>query len=362
LLSQPDFEFHYCSEGAKALDTAIELQPLVILQDLVMPDGDGISLLKAYRKHPVLRNTPVVVLSVQEDPAVKKQAFEAGAHDYMVKLPDPIEFVARVRHHAEGCLADRQLAEAMRALRESQQQTIERNIELEKINEQKNRLLGMAAHDLRNPIGVVLNFSEFLMTETFDVLGPEHQRMVTHIKNVSEFMLKLVEDLLDVTTIEAGQLRLNIEAVDLGDLIRRNLSLNEIFAAKKNISLELVSCPDLPPLPIDAGKINQVLNNLVGNAVKYSFPDTLVQVSVERSASDVTVSVSDQGKGIPEKELHKLFKPFGRTNVTATAGERSTGLGLAIVRKIVEGHGGQIGVRSQLGTGSTFRFSLPVPS
>jgi len=100
----------------------------------------------------------------------------------------------------------------------------------------------------------------------------------------------------------------------------------------------------------------------VGNAVKYSFPDTLVQVSVERSASDVTVSVSDQGKGIPEKELHKLFKPFGRTNVTATAGERSTGLGLAIVRKIVEGHGGQIGVRSQLGTGSTFRFSLPVPS
>jgi two-component system chemotaxis family response regulator WspR len=164
LLSQPDFEFHYCSEGAKALDTAIELQPLVILQDLVMPDGDGISLLKAYRKHPVLRNTPVVVLSVQEDPAVKKQAFEAGAHDYMVKLPDPIEFVARVRHHAEGCLADRQLAEAMRALRESQQQTIERNIELEKINEQKNRLLGMAAHDLRNPIGVVLNFSEFLMT------------------------------------------------------------------------------------------------------------------------------------------------------------------------------------------------------
>jgi len=355
-----DFELHYCSKGKEALQTALRLQPTVILQDLLMPDANGMDLLKAYHTHPTLKDTPVVILSVKEDPEIKKEAFEAGAYDYMVKLPDPTEFVARVRHHAQGFLADRQLAEAMRALRESQRQTHQRNLDLEKINEQKNRILGVAAHDLRNPIGLISQFSDFIAEEAAGMLNPEQVEMVTYIQELSEFALKMVEDLLDVSTIESGKLRLNTKEMNLTALIRRNVELNTIFAHKKNIRIEFET--DSPSLLItaDEGKITQVLNNLISNAVKYSPPDSVCRVRLTCEGSQAVVTVTDQGPGISEIDLPKLFKPFGRANVQATGGEQSTGLGLAISHKIVEGHGGKIGVTSQVGQGSTFYFRLPL--
>ena len=115
----------------------------------------------------------------------------------------------------------------------------------------------------------------------------------------------------------------------------------------------------LPLLTLDRGKIEQVLNNLIGNAIKYSYPDTRVTVNLTSSDCEVTVAVTDQGQGIPEADLPKLFKAFGRANVKTTAGEQSTGLGLAIARKIIEGHRGTMTVESHVGTGSTFSFRVP---
>ena len=362
LNAQGDFELHYCSEGARALETAAELKPLVILQDLVMPDADGMELLRAYRRHPALKNTPVIILSVKEDPVVKKEAFEAGAYDYMVKLPDAHEFVARVRHHAQACLDERLLSEAMRALRESQQQTQERNIQLEKINEQKNRVLGVAAHDLRNPLGNIYSLSEFLQEETAQLLSEDQMEMLTCIRELSEFTLKMVEDLLDVSTIESGELRLDRRPLDFSVLVHHNVELNAILAQKKNITLNLEPIPPLPPVSLDAEKIAQVFNNLIGNAVKYSHSDTTVRIVTSREQDRVKISVIDQGQGISDADIPKLFKPFGRANVETTGGERSTGLGLAITRRIVEGHGGTIGVESEPDIGSTFFFTLPINS
>lgn len=357
---QPGFDFHYCAEGALAVSTAKRLCPLVILQDLVMPDANGLEVVKAYRSCPELRDTPVIVLSAKDDPVIKKAAFEAGANDYIVKLPDAIELVARIRYHASASLARRQLHEALRALRESQSQLLERNTLLESLNEQKNRLLGMAAHDLRNPLGVILAYSEFLETDAFPVLDEDQRDFVSSIKSTSEFMLNLINELLDVSTIESGQLKLECMPTDLAELIRRNISLNRVLAQQKRIELELEPSPVLPMLTIDRGKIEQVLNNLIGNAIKFSFPDTHVTVRVSRDESHVRVAVIDQGQGIPEADLPKLFVAFGRANVRTTAGEHSTGLGLAIVRKIVEGHHGEIFVESHVGTGSTFSFTLPL--
>lgn len=360
--TQPDIEFHYCAEGLKAVARAAEIRPMVILQDLVMPATDGMELLKQYRAHPALRDTPVIVLSTKEDPLVKKQAFECGAYDYLVKLPAPIELIARVRHHAQSCLAARQLAEALRALSESQRQLLERNVQLEALNEQKNRILGVAAHDLRNPLGLINTLSDFLDVEARDTLCAEHRTMVRHIQDLSEFTLRMVENLLNVSTIEAGALRMDIAPTDLTELIARNIELNALLAAKKRIALEFTPGEPLPLLPLDAGKLNQVLNNLIANAVKYSHPDTSVRITLGRQADHVLIEVTDQGLGIPAEEHSKLFKPFGRTSVVGTAGEQSTGLGLVIVRKIIEGHGGRIGVRSAVGQGSTFWFTLPLPT
>jgi len=360
LQSQEGLDFHYCSEASLAVSTAKRLCPSVILQDLVMPGTDGLELVKTYRKCPELQETPVIVLSTKEEPVVKKAAFEAGANDYIVKLPDPIELVARVRYHANACLARRQLHEALRALRESQSQLLDRNADLENLNEQKNRLLGMAAHDLRNPLGVILAYSDFLESETASLLDENQRDFVSTIKSSSEFMLHLINDLLDVSTIESGRLHLECAPADLNEIVRHNVSLNRVLAQQKRIELDFEPAAGLPHLTIDRGKIEQVLNNLIGNAVKYSHPDTRVSIRVERDNSEVTVTVTDQGQGIPGADLPKLFKAFGRANVQATAGEQSTGLGLAIVRKIVEGHGGKISVRSEVGKGSAFYFHLPI--
>ena len=360
LQSQKGIDFHYCSKGEDALETAKQLSPMVILQDIFMPDANGLELVKSYRQCRELRETPVIVLSAKEEPIIKKAAFEAGANDYLVKLPDPIELLARVRYHADSCLARRKLEEALRALRESQRQLLERNNSLEALNEQKNRLLGMAAHDLRNPLGVILAYSEFLEADAFSVLNEDQRDFVSTIKSTSEFMLSLINDLLDVSTIESGRIQLNCSPTDLNELVRHNVSRNRVLAQQKHIVLDYEDVEKLPPLNLDHGKIEQVLNNLIGNAVKYSHPETRIAIQIGRDEKLVTVSIADQGQGIPEDDLPKLFKAFGRTSVLATAGEQSTGLGLAIARKIVEGHGGTMSVQSRVGKGSTFSFTLPM--
>ncbi len=189
----------------------------------------------------------------------------------------------------------------------------------------------------------------------------ERQReFVTTIKRTSEFMLHMVTDLLDVTAIEGGKLTLDRQPTDLVELTRRNVKLNGVLSARKAIAIELEAPASLPEVAFDRGKIEQVLNNLISNAVKFSHRGRAVHVSITAADGVATVAVSDQGQGIPAADLSKLFKPFSKTSVQSTAGEPSTGLGLAIVRNIVEGHGGRIWVKSEVGRGSTFSFTLPL--
>ena len=241
-----------------------------------------------------------------------------------------------------------------------QREMVRKNAALTKLNEEKNRLLGMAAHDLRNPLGVIQVYSEFLESEAAPSLGREHREFITTIKDTCEFMLRMVGDLLDVSAIDSGLLKLDIKACDLAGLIAHNVALNHTLAGRKQIDVTFNPAADFPPVPFDAEKITQVLNNLIGNAVKFSHGGTTVAVSLERDGGSARVMVRDQGQGIPENELKKLFKPFSTASVRGTAGETSTGLGLAIVGKIIEGHGGTIGVESTPGQGSTFWFTLPL--
>jgi PAS domain S-box-containing protein len=249
-------------------------------------------------------------------------------------------------------ITDRKLAET---------EIRQKNAELVELNEEKNRLLGMAAHDLRNPLSIVNTASAFLLDDASRSL-PEAKRteFLRRINSGSKFMLKLIDDLLDVAKIEAGRLDLELREGDLCALIEENLAINRMLADNKSIRLDFAPESGLPPLRFDRAKIEQVLSNLVGNAVKFSTPGTAVMVQASRVDGSVVVSVRDQGQGIPAEELDQLFKPFAKTSVRSTAGEKSTGLGLAICRRIVEGHGGRIWAESEVGKGSTFSFSLPV--
>lgn len=240
-----------------------------------------------------------------------------------------------------------------------QREMAKANIELARLNEQKNQLLGMAAHDLRNPLGVIMSYAKFLDRIAGVKLDDQERQFLAQIAKSSQFMLRLLEDLLDVSQIESGKLQLALAPLDLAATVAGNIELNRLLAGAKNIAIEL----QRPAAPLwveaDATKIEQVLNNLISNAVKYSPPGTTVGVTLDADAGEVTVRVRDQGQGIPEAELSGLFQPFSKTSVKSTGGEKSTGLGLAITRRIVEGHGGRIGVESRVGEGSRFSFALP---
>ncbi|HEX5418817.1 MAG TPA: diguanylate cyclase [Gammaproteobacteria bacterium] len=133
LQGQADMDFHYCSDPAAAAATAERLAPTVILQDLIMPGVDGLALVREYRARPATRNTPIIVLSTREEPTIKRDSFAAGANDYLVKLPDTIELLARVRYHTQAFLHRQQRDDAYRALRQSQQDLLEANLELQRL-------------------------------------------------------------------------------------------------------------------------------------------------------------------------------------------------------------------------------------
>lgn len=236
----------------------------------------------------------------------------------------------------------------------------QKNAKLEQLNQQKNQFLGMAAHDLRNSLGINLAYSQFLLDEVATTLDDEHLEFIRIIRSSSEFMLGLVNNLLDITALESGKLQLDLQPVDLISVIERNVALNRVLAAKKQADLHFYHQGDDLQAMADILKLEQVLNNLISNAVKFSMPQHPVEVRLVEGEGQAIVSVRDQGQGIPADELDRLFKPFGKTSVRSTAGEKSTGLGLAIVRKIVEAHHGKIWVESDVGKGSTFYFSLPL--
>ena len=235
-----------------------------------------------------------------------------------------------------------------------------RNVRLNELNEEKNRLLGMAAHDLRNPLGNIHSLADFLEADAASVLSADHLDFVATIKQQSKFMLDLVSDLLDVAAIDSGHLNLRRESVDLVALVAHSVAMHRRLATTKDITIGFDAASAAPALFVDPGKIEQVVNNLLDNAVKFSPRASRVDVAVVSADGALTVSVQDYGQGIPEADRSKLFLPFGTTTVRGTEGERSTGLGLSIARRVVEGHGGRIEVSSEVGEGSTFSFTLPL--
>ena len=248
-------------------------------------------------------------------------------------------------------ITERKLAEE--ALRQSNEKLIE-------LNNQKNEFLGMAAHDLRNPIAVIQNSSLILLRYSSENLSEKQKEFLKKIHDTSKFMLEHLNNLLDISKIESGKLELEITKNNYPDFVRKNIEFNRFFATEKDITIDSVLLDDMSPVEFDRNKIEQVLNNLISNAIKYSHPHTTIRIEVVTEKDFVVTKVVDQGQGIPEDELPHVFKPFQKASTRPTAGEKSTGLGLAIVKKIVEGHQGTIGVESEVGKGSTFFFQLPL--
>lgn len=242
-----------------------------------------------------------------------------------------------------------------------QRELAKKNAELERINEIKNRFLGMAAHDLRNPLSVIQSYTQYLMERSEPYLPEKQKKFLDTIYSTSQFMLNLIDDILDVSKIEAGKLHLNKQFTDITALIRNNVELNKALAAKKDISINLDVKIQAVNIDIDAHKIEQVFNNLITNAIKFSYPNTSIDITLEPFEENMLLfSFVDQGVGIKPEKLESIFQPFSKETSRGTEGEPGTGLGLVIVKQIIEGHGGKIWVESTVKRGSCFCFTLPL--
>lgn len=229
-------------------------------------------------------------------------------------------------------------------------------------HEQLNGLFGMAAHDLRTPITTIRGFSDLLVEDLRDHVGPSQLLMLEQIRRSSDRLGVLVDDLLSLSHVEGGHLALDLQIHDLALTAVHAARLLSPIAETKGIAIETEATSTPLRVKIDEGKMEQVFTNLLSNAIKYSPPGTTVRVRAHATEDMATVEFADEGQGIPAHELPLLFRPFSRTSVQPTGGEPSTGLGLAISKRIVEGHAGHISVDSVVGVGSTFRVVLPRPS
>lgn len=232
------------------------------------------------------------------------------------------------------------------------------NRELDELNKLKNRFLGIAAHDLRNPLGNIYNYVELIEDEP-ERLSDNQKKFTSKIKTLSQFMVNLVDELLDFSAIESGNINLSIEKTSISALVAGAIELNSIAADKKSIRINCIYPPSEVMVNADPEKLTQVIVNFLTNAIKYSNPGTKVEVIINDRVEDIFVSVNDEGPGIREQELDELFKPFQKTSNRSTSGEKSTGLGLFVCKRIIEAHHGSIGVQSKLGIGSQFYFTLP---
>ena len=346
VLSNEGYDISIAENGIEALETVEEVLPDLILLDVMMPEMDGHEACARLKENSETKDIPIIFLTAKTETEDIVKGFELGAVDYVTKPFNSTELLARVRTHL-----------ALKQARDKERKYIKR---LEKLNKEKNELLGMAAHDLRNPISAI-KMSMSLMLSMFNKnLMEEQIELIEESVDISNYMLNILNDLLDVTAIEAGKLSMKLKPLNYSDFLKHMCKVNRFLVDNKQMTLKLNIDEDISEMNIDKNKLTQVLNNLITNAVKFSFPETTITVDAVIENGQIVTSVTDQGQGIPEKDLSKLFKEFQKTSVKATGNETSTGLGLAITRRIVEGHGGKISVESEVGKGSRFFFTLPI--
>jgi signal transduction histidine kinase len=241
----------------------------------------------------------------------------------------------------------------------AQKEAIERqNKELRRLNGLKNAFVGMAVHDLRDPIAHIQMVAQVLLGEYPPLTVEEQREFLRTVGRQADHMLQMIGEILDVTEIEAGRLNLQIATVDLCRLLDVAVTHYNHLASAKGTHVLLEAAP-IGLVQVDPMRVRQVIDNLISNAVKFSPPGSKVHVSAAKIEAGWKVSIRDEGPGVTAEDRKRLFQDFARLSARPTGGEKSTGLGLAISKRFVEAHGGQIGVDSSPGQGATFWFTLP---
>ena len=243
--------------------------------------------------------------------------------------------------------------------KEFEQKLKKHTAEIEIANKSKSDFLANMSHELRTPLNAIIGFSELLKDEMIGQLLPKQKNYITDIFLSGKHLLSLLNDILDLSKIEAGKMTLDLEKTDIPLLFERSLSIVKERALIHNIKLNLDTKEDVRQIYVDTRKLKQVIYNLLSNAVKFTPDGGRIYVKVKRVSNLLEFSVADTGIGISKKNIIRLFQPFVQLESSLNRKHEGTGLGLSLVKRIVELHGGSVEVKSELGKGSCFTVRIP---
>lgn len=345
LLRNQNYQIVLCNSSEEALKTIDRLADIsLILVDYILPDMDGSKLIPRIRQLPHGSDLPIIAVSAFNEKNIAAHMIKAGASDFLFKPINHEELLMRIRNSLK--LVD-QIALSDRARKEA-----------EAANQAKSMLISRISHELRTPLNAILGFSQLLKGD--GDLSSEQSEALHEINHASHHLLHLINEVLDLSQIETGKVKLHLGRVSLSRLVRETVGLFSVLADQKKIRLMFPDPLDLTDDEVftDPQRLKQILINLISNGIKYNRPDGLLLVSVEASDHQVVVKVKDTGLGMPADQLENLFQPFTRLHERSHDIEGS-GLGLAICRNLADLLNAELRVSSTEGIGSTFSLKLP---
>jgi PAS domain S-box-containing protein len=329
-------------DGREGLEKALRFRPTLVLSDIMMPQLSGAEMVAEMRKLPELQFTPILLLSAKADEELMVKLLDNGAQDYIVKPFSEKELVVRVRNLVLAAQAREQMDDLRRAA--------------ESANRAKDEFMAMLGHELRNPLSPIMTALHLMKLQ-----GPEgSERARTVIERQVNHLIRLVDDLLDVSRIARGKVELKKEIVELAEVVAKGIEMMSPLLEHRSQILTV----DVPKrgllVDADPSRLGQVVSNLLSNAAKYTSPTGRITVRAEQIDDQVILSVRDTGMGIAPDVLPHVFDLFVQERQAIDRSQGGLGLGLTIVRNLVEGHGGSVSARSEgLGRGSEFIICLP---
>ena len=352
LLARPGLELHKARSGEEALELMLGNEYALALLDVQMPGMDGFELAEIMRANERSRHIPIIFLTAGSGDATRKfRGYEAGAVDFIQK---PIE--ADILRSKSNVFFD--LFVQRQQITSQRDELASLTAALQAADQQKNRFLAVLAHELRNPLAVLLAGLNFLERPRE---GLDSDTVRKSMRQHLHHMTRLVDDLLDINRIEHGKISLRKETLLLADIMPSALEIAgpAIEAAGHDLVVEFPD--DAVMLDVDPARFMQIVGNIVSNAARYTPKGGRIAVVVSKQADKAIITVSDNGVGIPAEQQSVIFEMFGQSDNGGGFVGGGLGIGLALVKQLVELHGGEIHLlKSAPGEGSTFEVQLPL--
>ena len=345
-----EFETVSCRSGEEALEVIADEKPDIVILDITMPGMDGYEVCRVLKSDDLTKSIPVIFVTVSGNESDETKGFEVGAADFISKPYSRSVLRSRVKTHLE-------IKEMLEKYKRQANRVNNLNSALKELDNLKKRFLGVAAHDLWNPLLSIRSMSQTMTMS--DLEKEERGKFFDAIYKSSNRMLKVVTDLLDISAIEESVFDILLSNGSLSQIVLERVELAEVIAKRYGVSL-VTKFEEMPESVFDKRRIEQVIDNLLNNAIKCSEPGEVVTISTQLNGDNLEVTVSDQGPGLPDNLTEKLEEetPQGRYKLIEDD-DMGTGLGLYIAMQVVHAHGGQIRVESKAGVSSAFTVTLP---